>query len=228
MNDEKTFEDVKKKLDRIEKINNFEGGYLVKLLGIGAGVADLTVPGIGVAFDGIKDLSEKIIQDSLIKKRKELMEIIMLNKELITVDMIDESFIVELANTIRVVDRLATNDKVKYIGNLFRNTFCCDLKANIDEYEEWLQNLNQLSYRQIQILKLLYDNEQSYKEKEVYVNFYKEVEEKFEIEREETESILTSASKSGFCREKVGAILGYKGGEFYTTDYFKKFIERIC
>ena len=50
------------------------------------------------------------------------------------------------------VRRLATNDKVKYFGNLIRNGYLSGEHIENSEFEEYLDILNTMSYREIQYL----------------------------------------------------------------------------
>lgn len=225
MNEEKKLKKIKKEMmygEIIDKaINNPISKGLKSCLcslcqtpGIGEGIGEA----IGVAIDLTLENFQKKKQEEFINIIRESNNI---TKEMIT----DIDFIMGFIKATEAVNRLSTNDKVIYIANLFKNTFCIEGEKNIDEYEEWLANLSSLSYREINILIMLY---QSNKNKEKKEMFYSNMEEKLGLDKENIIAILTSISRSGFCKEKVGTFLGYTGGEFYTTDYFERFLEKIC
>ena len=219
--------------EKIKKIENElkRGGFVYKLIntpilkGLKAGLLSLLPLGVG---DGIKETIDEAIDLTFgyfrNKKQEEFFDIIR-NSNTITKEMVNVDFVMGYIKALEAVNRLSTNAKVKYIANLFKNTFCIEGKKNIDEYEEWLANLSSLSYREIKILIMLYESNKKDEKKEV---FYKNIEKELGLDEENTIAILTSVSKSGFCKEKVGAIVGYTGGEFYTTNYFQRFLEKIC
>lgn len=228
MENSKDFEDIKNSLDKAEAVCSLKDAPATKILkslveAVGEYFPQYAI--IPIVAEGVGSIAGQILNNFTIKKRQELLEYISLSKEIITTDMvIDEQFIIEFANTINAIDKLAANDKIKYIANLFKNTFCVSAKRNIDEYDEWLQNLMSLSYREIEMLIMLRESE---KNSEDINQFFEKTKDRFNITEEEAKAILTSATKSGFCREKTGAILGYSGGDFFTTEYFEKFLEKI-
>ena len=85
------------------------------------------------------------------KKEQELIEVILKDSNSITNEMVnDVEFIVNFAKTREAVRRLATNDKVKYFGNLVRNGYLAGNHIENSEFEEYLDILNTMSYREIQ------------------------------------------------------------------------------
>ena len=47
------------------------------------------------------------------------------------------------------------------------------------------------------------------------------------IEKDEVKNILSAVTRTGFCKEKVGAYLGYEGDVYYTTSLFESFLKCI-
>lgn len=240
MNKKKDFESIKNNLDVKETVYALKDTPAIEIVKNLLKIVCEYFPQysiIPIITEGAGSILEKMLSNSINKKRQEFLEYISSSEETITNDMVmDEEFILEFANTLAAVDRLATNDKVKYIANLFKNTFCVKGKKNIDEYEEWLQNLITLSYREIEILVMLHDSQRELKmqleidpeEKiEKRNDFFRMVNYKFNLSNGEIEAILSSISRSGFCREEINSIPGYTGGDFYTTEYFEKFLSRI-
>ncbi|MGG7160220.1 hypothetical protein [Clostridium baratii] len=223
MNEEEKMKKIENELKRGESVDKLINNPISK--GLKAGLLSLLPTGVG---DGINETIDEAIDLTLgyfrNKKQEEFFDIIR-NSNTITKEMVKVDFVMGYIKALEAVNRLSTNAKVKYIANLFKNTFCIEGEKNIDEYEEWLANLSSLSYREIKILIMLYESNKKDEKKEV---FYKNIEKELGLDEENTIAILTSASKSGFCKEKVGAIVGYTGGEFYTTNYFERFLEKIC
>ena len=92
---------------------------------------------------------------------------------------------------------------------------------DIDLYEENLKRLEELSIREITILAKLhqykYNNEA----------FYEDIRKDCGIEKDEVKNILSAVTRTGFCKEKVGAYLGYEGDVYYTTPLFESFLKCI-
>ena len=111
------------------------------------------VKAVPVIGDMIDSSMNKVIEEFQEKKEKELIQVILKDKNSITSDMVnDVEFIVNFAKTREAVRRLATNDKVKYFGNLIRNGYLSGEHIENSEFEEYLDILNTMSYREIQYL----------------------------------------------------------------------------
>lgn len=178
------------------------------------------------------------------EKRAELIGIILRDSTNITTEMVNDiEFIMNFAKTLDAVNRLSSNDKIKYFANLIKNGYLKNNKIDDGEFEEYLFALSTLSYRQINILNDLYIYEKNVKSddfkdgtkknnklaerRESWNLFIKDMTEKYSITEEDVQSILSSISSTGFCREITGAYYGYTGGTFYITDGCKKFIKMI-
>lgn len=110
------------------------------------------VPVIGPLVEGAIDETITAFQE---KKRKELVDII-LTSELITSERVnDVEFILNMAKTLEAVNRLATNDKVKYFANLIKNGYFSKTKIQSDVFDEFLHMISMLSYREIEHLCFL-------------------------------------------------------------------------
>lgn len=118
------------------------------------------------AFPVIGDMIDSgmnnVIKDGQDKKEQELVEYILKNKCAITTDMInDVEFIINCARVQEAVRRLATNDKVKFFGNLIRNGYLSEEHIESNEFEEYLDTLSTLSYRQLECLAEFYQRSRS-------------------------------------------------------------------
>ena len=111
------------------------------------------VKAVPVIGDMIDSSMNKVIEEFQEKKENELIEVILKDKNSITSDMVnDVEFIVNFARTREAIRRLATNDKVKYFGNLIRNGYLSGEHIENSKFEEYLDILNTMSYREIQFL----------------------------------------------------------------------------
>ena len=57
--------------------------------------------------------------------------------------------------------------------------------------------------------------------------FYEQIQDELDLTKDMTDSLLTSITKTGFCKEKTGVYLNYQGNSFYTTDLFSRFLALI-
>ncbi len=201
------------------------------------------VPVIGELLDGTIDATLTRFQES---KRNELLDIILSKSENITTEMVnDVEFIINFARTLDAVNRLGSNDKVKYFANVIKNGYFESEKIDNGEFEEYLFALSTLSYRQINILIDLYIHEKNnvteYNgederkknnklavKSEPWKDFVDNITTKYSITEEDVVSILSSISKTGFCKEITGIYSGYGGGVFYITNSCKRFIKIIA
>ena len=191
------FEMVKTELQDMEAIADFFSNPMIK-----SGMEMLgEIPGIGCLA---KNLLEQEVAGFQKRKREEFLSYITESGELIAKsDVADVPFLMELARTLEVLNRLATNEKVLYIANLFKHTFLLAGDRDIDLYEENLKRLEELSIREITILAKLHQYKYNNK------------------------NILSAVTRTGFCKEKVGAYLGYEGDVYYTTPLFESFLKCI-
>ncbi len=202
-----------------------------------------TIPMLGELIDDTIDVVLTKFQES---KRNELLDIILHDSENITTEMVnDVEFIMNFAKTLDAVNRLGSNDKVKYFANVLKNGYLSNERIADGEFEEYLFALSTLSYRQINILIDLYihekNNVKEYNGKdetqknnklagryEPWRDFVNNITTKYLITEEDVVSILSSISKTGFCNEITGTYFDYSGGVFYITNSCKRFIRMIA
>lgn len=155
-NDEK-LESARMTLCTAEQLENIKSNPVVKTTIL---TVLHSIPIIGELVDTSIDTALTKFQES---KRNELVNIILSDSGNITSEMVnDVEFILNFARTLEAVNRLATNDKVKYFANMIKNGYLKSSKIDNDEFEEYLFALSTLSYRQINILIDLYTYEKNY------------------------------------------------------------------
>lgn len=164
-----------------------------------------SVPIIG---DMIDSSMNRVIQDFQQRKEQELIDIILKDSNIITSDMVNNvEFIVNYNRTLEAVRRLATNDKVRFFGNLIRNGYLSGEHIACSEFEEYLDILNTLSYREIQCLVdyMIYCEARS-KNKKVQYNawayFRRDYAKKMQISESELWSVFTRIKRTGFIEEE--------------------------
>lgn len=158
------------------------------------------VPVIGEMIDSSMD---KAIDNFQKKKEQELIEVILRDKHTITSEMVnDVEFIVNFAKTKEIVCRLASNEKVKYFGNLIRNGYLSGTHISNSEFEEYLDLLNTMSYREIQYLVFLKEHPIGKKDITSWGKFEQLFREQFEQEEENPYSIYLRIKRTGFVEEE--------------------------
>ncbi len=112
------------------------------------------IPKVG---EVVSSSAEYLLENFLNGKEKNLNEIILRDNHTITSDMVNDiEFIVNYSRTRDTVRRLATNDKIQFFGNLIRNGYLSGDHIENDEFEEYLEVLVTLSYRQLECLAEFY------------------------------------------------------------------------
>lgn len=140
------------------------------------------------------------------------------------------TFLSEYVKTQEVLARMANSKKTEYICNLFVNYFVLENhKEDVDLFEEFLESLAALSYRQIELLKLLqkYETESELYLADPYTNLKMETQKTWGLADGQLEGLMASASKSGFCVEASNEFFSYDGKTYRTTEYFDVFMKYI-
>lgn len=222
-----TFEEQKTELHNCEEILSVKNNSVVKTC---FSVIKSSFPFWGELVNGLWD---DLLIKNINEKRSKLLDVILSESEFITTDKSNDiEFLIGLRKTVEVVDRLSTNDKIEYFGNLIRNGYLKSEKIESYKFEEYFNAISNLSHRQLSLLSILYKYSKkiidSTDGKDIEIkrwDIYKEdVCEKFSLSEQELVAILKSAEKSGLCKEVVGGIYGYKGGRFESTPLLDDFV----
>ena len=133
MNNNEKLENVKMTIYNAEQLEDIKNNPVVK-----ATVLSLlkAVPVIGELLDGTIDTALTKFQEN---KRNELLDIILSDSENITTEMVnDVEFIMSFAKTLDAVNRLGSNDKVKYFANVLKNGYLSNERIADGEFEEYI------------------------------------------------------------------------------------------
>lgn len=150
------FENIKQTLNNSEELTDIKNNPVVK-----ATILSVvkSIPIIGELIDSSMDMCLTSFQQN---KRNELIEMV-LSDAYITSDMVnDVEFILNFAKTLEAVNRLASNDKIRYFANLIKNGYFTSDKIENDLFEEYLRLLSTLSYREIEYLYFIYKYQSEY------------------------------------------------------------------
>ena len=195
------------------------------------------------------DMMDATITNSLdsfqANKEKELLEVILIGSETITSDKVNDiEFIVNYARTIDAVRRLATNDKVKYFGNLIRNGYLRNYKIESFSFDEYFEILSSMSMREIDYLVQykLYCEETVKPGKKVrydkYQYFISDFCGKTGISRGEVDMVFSRLVRTGFVETMLETetadvddtsipALAVEGSGYYITKGFHDFYEVV-
>lgn len=179
---------------------------------------------------------EEMFRNFQSSKDEELCELIFSDESVTLDDVKDATFITDFARSLSAVRRLSTNKKVVYIANLFRNYHSSGVNEEIDEFEEFLSRLEDLSYRELKILAYLCDceNKVPHIEPDKAVDqlatwdyFEKTASKEFDLIINDVKSIVAGTVRSGFCNSFGITRPGHIKSVYYVTDYYKKFLNKI-
>lgn len=179
---------------------------------------------------------EEIFHDFQSSKDKELCELIFSDESITLDDVKEVTFITDFARSLSAVRRLSSNKKVVYIANLFRNYHDTGVNEEVDEFEEFLSRLEDLSYRELKILAYLCEceNKVPHIEPDKAVDqiatwdyFETTASKEFDLNINDIKSIMAGTVRSGFCNSFGITRPGHIKDVYYVTDYYKKFLNKI-
>ena len=152
---ENNLEDVITKYKKIEENTN---DHTNKSLNVIVSALVQTIPILGTVLTETAEKGIEIYRDNA---KNKLINAILECKDHIDPDKINGvSFILEFAKTQEVITKLANQKKLDYFCNLFCNYFILESHYDdVDIFEEYLEHLSSLSYREINMLICLYNNE---------------------------------------------------------------------
>ncbi|MDO4556429.1 MAG: hypothetical protein Q4B70_15015 [Lachnospiraceae bacterium] len=195
------------------------------------------IPGFGDLIDSSVD---KLLDTFQKKKEQELVDIILKNDTVITTEMVsDVEFIINYARVVETVRRLATNDKVRFFGNLIRNGYLSGDHIENSVFEEYLDILNTMSYREIRYLAVFKKHCEETKINR-WASFSKKYSEIFGITSGELYYSFVRMKQTGFLDEEFEtdsgdvdeddlsfSSLDVDGKGFHITERFVKFYNMV-
>ena len=179
----------------------------------------------------------KLLIKGCAKKLKLVIDEVLNSKKPITNDMLsDIDSIQSFRQMMMLVDKTNVNEKVILFARLYKNSYFTDNRICNDEYEEYLHLLDELSFREIDIL-IIYDKHLGVVDKlrctvdksTQYIEFISEVTRKYNMVENEIIDIIERLYSRGLC---FLGVANYDNNiaiskVSFTTVYFKKFAKRI-
>jgi len=146
------------------------------------------------------------------------------NIDLSEEDIQNEDFLHAFFATTKAASATRNREKIKLFAKLF-GTYCNEKEFDkIDKYEEWLSILEEITYREFQIL-LVFRNEPPIKpvNKEKKQEYYQLIGEKLAIDAKEVEGWLFRLERTGLCAN----LGGWGGGVFEIRPNFDSFLKAL-
>ncbi len=197
---------IKLSLQRISEMADIKSNPVVE------SVLTPIVKAFPVIGDMIDSGINTILKEKQDKKEQELVEYILKNKYAITTNMVnDVEFIINCARVQEAVRRLATNDKVKFFGNLIRNGYLSGEHIENNEFEEYLDVLVTLSYRQLECLAEFYHKSRSTNGRLINDD-WASFKEDSKYPETEVNFIFKQLARTGFINE-YHAVISFDGGD---------------
>ena len=187
------------------------------------------IPSIGPMTDmAISKIIEKINE----KRKREFFEELKNGKIELTKEIIEnEDFLHCFFITYNAAIRTRTNEKIRYFGKLLCGALESSTFHDINDYEEILGIVSDLSEREMKILIILDDIETKYpkteKESELahadrcWKEFADAVSPDL-CDKSELEALMVSLTRSGCYLQIVGSYLGYSGNRGKITPLFRR------
>ncbi len=197
--------------------------------------------GIGSAVDvALVTILENIRED----RAREFFDELEKGAVQLTPEIIEsEDFLHCYFSTARAALNTRRREKIRYFARLLTSSISSSEISTVDEYEECLSILDEISYRELGILAVLsrYEKEHPHQAGEsdydcrvrFWDQFSAEVCSKFSVHREEFSSILTRLNRTGLYMTATGyssrteASLNFRGRIGDLTPLYKKFEKLI-
>lgn len=188
---------------------------------------------IGLIINPLIKTSQKLHEQSMIKKRDKFLDVIMQpGEKIITQKIKDVDFIMEFIQLYECVMKIRSEDKIVRLANLFKNLICLPEEPNYDEYEEYKLKVIGLSDRETLVLALLFkeralpphlkDANVNLKSNELWDMFLEEARVELDLDAEDITSIVSGITRTGFCKERIAPDKGVNNIVYEVTPYFKR------
>ena len=124
----------------------------------------------------------------------------------VTSDMVnDVEFLMSFAKTVNAVNKLLNGDKVKFYGNLLKNGYLREReKIEVDEFEEYLELIDSLSFRELEYLSFFQEFSDKHSGRLVYQN-WKEFSKEFRgrFPNRNVDFVFKRLQRTGFISEVI-------------------------
>ncbi len=152
---------------------------------------------------------------------------------ILTPDLLEsEDFLHYYISTCKAVINTKRSKKVEFFAKLLKAYIIYDELKQLDEYEDYLKILDDLSYRELVILTKLESYEDQYLREndendlqfcsKYWDKFIKELIYELKVQEDEIDATLTRLNRTGCYETFIGSYWGYSGGKGRITPTFKR------
>ncbi|OAK74431.1 hypothetical protein [Lederbergia galactosidilytica] len=192
-----------------------------------------------VPFGGLIDtMVTTSYQNILVDRSIAFFEELNKGNLMLTPEVIEsEDFLHAYFSTYKAALYTRQRQKIRFFSRLLCNGLLEQKVRDINEYDDYLKILDELSYREICILYILYEFEQSAERVESqfsmqkYLNFWNEFLERVStdlyIDSGEVPGLINRLSRTGCYSEFAGGYMDHRGGPGHTTGLYQKLVELI-
>lgn len=156
----------------------------------------------------------------------------------LTQEMIEsEDFLHCYFSTLKAASNSHRREKIRYFARLLTSSITLSEISTIDEYEEYLSILDDLSFRELELLIVLSRYEKEYflqddknplqRANRLWDQFSPEVCSKFSISDGELDGMLARLNRTGLYKTIIGTYVGYNGGRGELTPMYAKLEKMI-
>lgn len=148
-----------------------------------------------------------------------------------------EDFLHCYFSTLKAASNSHRREKISYFARLLTSSITLSEISTIDEYEEYLSILDDLSFRELDLLIVLSRYEKEYflqgdknplqRANRFWDQFSSEVCSKFSISNGELDGMLARLNRTGLYKTIIGTYAGYKGGQGELTPLYTKLEKMI-
>ena len=191
--------------------------------------------GIGSAVDVALDT---IIEENRHDKARDFFDELENGNVQLTQEIIEsKEFLHCYFSTFKAALNSHRREKICYFARLLTSSITLSEISTIDEYEEYLSILDDLSFRELEILIVLSRYEKEYflqgdknhlqRANRFWDQFSSEVCSKFSISNGELDGMLARLNRTGLYKTIIGTYTGYKGGQGELTPLYTKLEKMI-
>lgn len=175
------------------------------------------------------------LQERQKSKEKAFLEAVFADGTITLDDIQDVDFLFEFAMAHDAIKHLLQNEKITFFANLLKNT-ALNPARNTNTFQEELERLCSLSYREIEMLLLLRNCQKEYFKERCKTNnediqdainiwdiYLDKTKEEFGLPDEMIESIFASIERTGFCKVTDVLYPGATAKCYSTSLYFEEF-----
>ena len=155
----------------------------------------------------------------------------------LNVDWKKDEYLYAIVRAVEADVQAARVEKVRYFAALLRNYLAGSPPTSIDEFEEILNLVSDMSVRELEVLVLLREHEQRAGltpephprpwPDDKWKTLVDDVSSRLGVDPTEVAAIFSRLTRTGLCVPVTGAYLDYEGGHYRSTRSLDRFLETL-